>query len=42
MGRFYGVKIKNGDITIESVPKFWRKAVEEWLESDTVKQKGQK
>lgn len=31
MGRFYGVKIKSGDITIEQVPKLWRTATENWL-----------
>lgn len=35
MGRFYGIKIKNGDITIDDVPKLWRTATERWLaESD--------
>lgn len=39
MGRFYGIKIKNGEINdatgealkIEDVPKLWRKATEKWL-----------
>lgn len=31
MGRFYGIKIKNGDITIDAVPKLWRVATEKWL-----------
>ena len=31
MGKFYGFKIKNGDITVENVPKLWRKAVDQWL-----------
>ncbi len=31
MGKFYGLKIKNGDITVENVPKLWRKAVDQWL-----------
>lgn len=39
MGRFYGVKIKTGDINdatgeawkLEDVPKLWRKATEKWL-----------
>ena len=39
MGRFYGTKIKSGDINpatgeawkIEDVPKLWRKATERWL-----------
>lgn len=39
MGRFYGTKIKNGEInpatgeewTLNDVPKLWRKATEKWL-----------
>lgn len=31
MGRFYGLKIKNGDMTIEDVPKLWNKVTERWL-----------
>jgi len=39
MGRFYGIKIKNGEINdstgevwkLEDVPKLWRKATEKWL-----------
>ena len=31
MGNFYGIKIINNMITIEAVPKLWRKAVEKWL-----------
>lgn len=31
MGRFYGSKIKNGEITIGKVPKLWRKATEKWI-----------
>lgn len=31
MGRFYGLKIKNGEITIEQVPKFWKRVTEKWL-----------
>lgn len=32
MGRFYGLKIVAGEITIDQVPKLWRKAAEKWLE----------
>lgn len=32
MGRFYGVKILLGEMTIEEVPKFWRSSTEKWLE----------
>lgn len=43
MGRFYGLKIKNGEInpntgaawTIEDVPKLWRKATAAWLAANT-------
>ncbi len=31
MGRFYGIKILNGYMTIEDVPKLWRAATEKWL-----------
>lgn len=31
MGRFYGLKIKNGEMTIDDVPKLWKKATEKWL-----------
>lgn len=34
MGRFYGIKIKNGDLTIDEVPKLWRTATESWLLSN--------
>ena len=40
MGRFYGLKIKNGEINpktgaawkLADVPKLWRHATEVWLE----------
>lgn len=31
MGRFYGIKIKNGEITIDDVPRLWRTATQDWL-----------
>lgn len=31
MGRFYGIKIKNGEMTIDEVPKLWRTATENWI-----------
>lgn len=31
MGRFYGIKIKNGEKTIDKVPRLWKKATENWL-----------
>lgn len=34
MGRFYGIKIKNGDMAIENVPKLWKTPTETWLQSN--------
>lgn len=34
MGRFYGVKILNGDITIDEVPRLWKKAAQQWLDKN--------
>ena len=42
MGKFYGMKIKNGEINpktgeawvIADVPRLWRKATEKWLEEN--------
>lgn len=39
MAKFYGTKIKNGDInsktgkpwTLDDVPRLWKKATEKWL-----------
>lgn len=31
MGRFYGIKIKNGDMTLDNVPKLWKTTTENWL-----------
>lgn len=43
MGRFYGTKIKNGEInpktgdvwTVDDVPKLWRNATIKWLADNT-------
>lgn len=43
MGRFYGTKIKNGEInpntgnawTINDVPKLWKNATQRWLDANT-------
>lgn len=35
MAKFYGLKIKNGDLTVEEVPKLWRPATEKWLADNT-------
>lgn len=31
MGRFYGIKIKQGKITIDEVPPLWRTLTEKWM-----------
>lgn len=31
MGRFYGIRIKSGEMTFEEVPKLWKKMTEKWL-----------
>lgn len=31
MGRFYGLKILVGEITLDQVPKLWRTITEKWL-----------
>ncbi len=35
MGRFYGIKILKGGITIDDVPRLWKKAAENWLAANT-------
>lgn len=34
MARFYGTKIKNEEMTIDEVPKLWKKATEKWLKEN--------
>lgn len=34
MGRYYGSKVKNGEMTIEEVPKLWKAVTEKWLEEN--------
>lgn len=31
MARFYGIKILSGDLTIDDVPRLWRKTTQDWL-----------
>ena len=31
MGRFYGMKIENGEMTIDEVPKLWKTVTQNWL-----------
>ena len=35
MGKFYGLRIKNGDMGIDEVPKMWKASTEKWLEDNT-------
>lgn len=34
MGRFYGIKIRAGEMSIDDVQAWWRPAVEEWLKKN--------
>lgn len=34
MGRFYGERIRKGEIIMGDVPKLWRKATREWLDKN--------
>lgn len=34
MGRFYGLKIKAGEKTLEEIPKLWKTATEKWLKEN--------
>ena len=31
MGAFYGLRIRDGIMTLEAVPAFWRAKVDKWL-----------
>lgn len=31
MGRFYGIKVKNGEMELDAVPKLWINATNNWL-----------
>lgn len=35
MARFYGTRIKNGEMTIDGVPKLWRPLTERWLKNNS-------
>ena len=35
MGRFYGLMIQAGTMSLEDVPKLWRAATGAWLEENT-------
>lgn len=34
MGRFYGIKIKNNEMTVDDVPKLWKKVTQQWLDKN--------
>lgn len=34
MGKYYGLKIKSGDMLIEQVPRLWKSMTEKWLEQN--------
>ena len=34
MAKFYGLKIKAGDMRLEEVPKLWREMTRKWLEQN--------
>lgn len=31
MGKFYGLKIRNGEMTLEQVQAWWRPSVKRWI-----------
>lgn len=31
MGRYYGTKVKSGEMTIDEVPTLWKSMTEKWL-----------
>lgn len=38
MGRFYGLRIRSGIMTLEEVPSYWRAKTEKWLEDNLEEQ----
>ena len=34
MGRFYGLKIRSGLMSVKEVPKLWRAVTEKWLKEN--------
>ncbi len=34
MGKFYGLKILNGDMHIGDVPKLWKKMTKDWIDKN--------
>ena len=35
MGRFYGTQILDGEMTIDDVPKLWKRSTEKWLKENS-------
>lgn len=35
MGRFYGERIKSGEITLDEVPRLWKTITEKWIKNNT-------
>lgn len=36
MGRYYGLKIRMNEITLEQVPRLWKTMTEKWMEQNPV------
>ncbi len=34
MGRFYGERIKRGEIILDDVPKLWKAITEKWIRNN--------
>lgn len=34
MGRFYGERIRKGEINLDDVPKLWQNATRKWLDKN--------
>lgn len=37
MGRYYGLKIRSEEMTLEQVPKLWKTVTEKWLKENPEK-----
>ncbi len=38
MGRFYGLRIREGLLVLEEVPKLWKNVTEKWLRENEEKE----
>ena len=34
MGKYYGLKIRHKEMTLEQVPKIWRAVTDKWLQEN--------